>query len=1722
MPGTKLAGGTGISFQTKSLKWNLDDLLVNVGSSLQGQGRFAISCKSNSQVTRNGLPRDFVASAWADRARQDITLDASKDQLMLVTRGRHPEFQATWSDIKAWCESEIPLQAISNIEGSRKHQKVFRSVAPPADQAQPSEADLVAMVRFIQVIPLDFDVEPSEARAEAIAASRELLRNGTVNDATETWNELVSIAHEQRVKAGTIGVETIWSRLKEKFTLLDQPNFAGDFRILRALSQDNAVAIETTLGGRFSLLRRPERTRLNVLFQEHDLTIVFGDSGTGKSALTSLALRADFLDGRVIWLSAEDFEKAVSEGDRQTLGLRNPLADTLKAVGRNGNTLVIDFAERLTAAGIAKLTTLINQICQSSQWKCVVIMQPDGLEGRPHRGLTAEIKVVAFEVQTLPNADIRAALKSTKSLEWLATQDDTFESLRNIKSLSWLILAEDAFDQSDGNSFKSRTAVADRIWIFWTQKKPSYARLLMQLGAQFADQFKSSLPISGLGAAETAILDDAPSALPVRVNAKHQVEFEHDLAAEWSRFQHLKQIADQIDTWSPLAANPVWAGAVRTLGQYFLRETVEGGTRWDKVFSALSGGSKKNEAAADLLLDALFFDPQSFRYLDERIELLLSSNGRLLNRLLRRFRHVATSASISLPQIASEFGIYLESMYRSPIFSRWGGMLRFLEVNRIRVAKLVAPEVSELCLIWLNATGGASYLGDGLPYRLEMARLALDIGRQLQIEIGKHRYRPDEDDKTIITAALAASEVIPDEAAAWSLEMVNRRPWHEDVMAEINAHHQRLAEEHQRRLRDDPVFRKRIEERRYSPMIGSNREKLPPWHLGPYGSVDRKFAEACESAALYPLMRIRPKAALEVLLATLVEGSPEEPGRHLSLDDYIGLEWHDSTYPTSYWKSAFFGFLGINPNIALRGLIDLVNFCTDRWGKAAFREMGRIPGIVIDGLPNVYYGGRSTLNWVHENSNHVGQLYCGLAALERQLCAWSDVNVEIAPYIATILSRSRSLALIGVLLNVGKYKPALFSGPLLPLLGHAKLYFYDDSRVTEALPFAFDALNWSAQGDFAFNAARDWINAPYRHRRLREVASDLAASDAKVADFLRACISDWPRTDSEGAALEIDMLGAELDSRNLQIEVAADGTSTITRVRYPLEIVQRYQAKKNATAREEHLLQVPFQCCEVLRKSARLSNESVKYLAQLLKDQFDGVILEDHFKATLRVVSAGTLVCVYDDSHNEVAPALREARQILDEQVAAIAAIGDSTGLSKEERSPFSDRIEVITHAIYKLWRSSSIGAERDKYEKAILVLISSGFDSALNMIFWKAHQEREELHNNWWRLLELGYLWVGLTALTRPPYSGLPKRSVWSHWRRQFRAFKIDCIQPNLQRVSLHRIAAAVERLESRAWSRAKTKDPDEFKFRGDRSRHFHGFNSDVLEAVFNWLIDKDHIADDLIESGKPGWNALFFLDSLRAYFNQVERRDDEEDARTTSKFGYSLQWASALYVLRYPVAKARTIWEPIFDLGPKGHYAIGAFIDQWHLIKISDSNAASFEQHWRAMIEHTLNETRWHTGKGWYDWEQTIRRLIGISGRTAQPETELRQNMIWALRDAYQRWAQERLQRDDTNLHHFCAFLAAKLADKLRPLAISWVRTGIEKHDLTKYWKPKKAGAALLECIATLLSQIERGEASMDDKLRADVLWLCTLLVSKEVPSAIVLQQRVQRYLMGAKPAQ
>lgn len=1479
-------------------------------------------------------------------------------------------------------------------------------------------------------------------------------------------------AHEAEIKAwqefGHKGIFASWDRLT-------------------ALTSDQRGTIETILPNGYAVPR--DESELITALKASGACLVSGDSGVGKSALVKAVLDAKFPEARQIWLGPEALQAALSEATREKLGLTAPLAELLPSSTASHNILVLDAIERADSGTISRLALLLRHLVEAypagdPRWQIIAVGQRAGFEAH----LDPVINVLGSSVVSVLPIDtnvVRDALLKVPSLSQHAYDDAFLAVVANLRTLAWIVSASTLFADGDAGKKAARSQIADRLWAHWTGDDPELHSFMTALARREAE-YERSFALSDLSTSERAAWKSAGTKLPITLSRRNRLSFQHDLASDWARYQYLKENADDVARWAAFARQPLWVAALRLLGQYLLREPDQAASGWDWAFEAARAADATD--AIDVLLDALCLDPETDKHMAARSELLFADNGKLLDRLLRRFMHIATLPE--RPAVGADLGLYMEAEIRRPIWSAWPPLVRFLEGNSAALAALGSISVAKLCHLWLSKT---PVLIDGhrVVGRSALATLALETARTEQANSIAHGFfggRSDDSDD-VFAAGLAGADELPAEVSAFALEMVRRRPLRDDIQARVS---------HMRAERSRASAKSRAERKHRQPPPPRSflePKKLPPWPLGPGGRLHDGFRRAIfRNAALAPLIKAAPTLAAEVLLACIIEDDPREQKTAYSLDRRLGLEWEHDDRPTIFWNSPFFPFLFEATDAALDGLLVLVDFCTERWSDEQDDRAVSIQLRWPDGTERIYAGDGRVLDWAHTREATNSQLYAALDALERWLWMKISAGTEVDDLCDILLARTNSAAILGVLCDCAKLEPRLLKGVLAPLLTSPFLIMRDEQRLKYR--YGTDMFAWYRAGEHLRTIGLEWEQAAHRNTSLVQTIIELRRGDAHFDHEAQSIFAAWPATTVDDD-LSRRALIAQLDPGNWTEEKNTDGTPT-QNFRYPDDVAAEIRARQPDDPVAPNLSQV------------------LDALSQYLNVELDEGTASDLFDA-------------FEDEEG-LAHFLPADRKVLETAVAATLVIGGRDWLANrpldaermcsliESALPLPEEAEMRTDGWIEIrpdmaWAClAAVHAKAAgwgpvaRWDRVLARGIATGDVSVIRTITVAARSFRAELGAAYHAIVEAVVFAAALNALT-PRMEGEPvSPSDIVRWRGRL-ARRLFPATDRTAHLDLRSLALRVERIWRSRYRRARGEELDTT---GRRNLHCHslGLATDLLRAAFDWALVEDlvlaaHEADEHRRAVRMLWGYI----DWRLRGDPDEPVGERDGFDRLDEFGLTIIRTIAA---RTPLAKAndsRVLWEPVLALGPRGEFTVEHMIDCFFLRLYKETDAANFISNWDEMLAYVFSPGWTDEGK-WWRGRDLLRHMLGIDASHQIASNPLVMKHVETLAPYYEAFAADRVGRDDSELSAFSAFFAAPAGAALRMRAICWIDKALEESG-TKL--RSNAGAALTDLARVILADHASELMANREALHA-LNNIIGRMVRDQIAYALALQDRAR----------
>src|SRR3546814_20917132 len=126
------------------------------------------------------------------------------------------------------------------------------------------------------------------------------------------------------------------------FGLRHHPDFERDWETLSNITADHKARIETELPSGYAVPRTAEKASLQAAVADNPVTVVFGESGSGKSALVKSVLDGAYPSWNQVWFGPEYLKKALSAARRSALTLTHELSLVPNATVKPHTVLVIE------------------------------------------------------------------------------------------------------------------------------------------------------------------------------------------------------------------------------------------------------------------------------------------------------------------------------------------------------------------------------------------------------------------------------------------------------------------------------------------------------------------------------------------------------------------------------------------------------------------------------------------------------------------------------------------------------------------------------------------------------------------------------------------------------------------------------------------------------------------------------------------------------------------------------------------------------------------------------------------------------------------------------------------------------------------------------------------------------------------------------------------------------------------------------------------------------------------------------------------------------------------------------------------------------------------------------------------------------------------------------------------------------------------------------------
>jgi hypothetical protein len=1665
-PRPGLGPAARLDFQTKNAGWALDDLLYTS----EDGSRCALSIKSAHQFSANGAAADFTRAAWSDLLALGANeFDEETDTLGLAAPRPDAAVAKCLAELTRWAAMQDPaaLQAQMETEGavSDIHRALWRSLACPSEfaeglsEGERSPARLLGRLRLIWLDLLSMDsAEQTQAQLWCTLALVE------PTDRDKLWGALVALVAERRPNGGFVDVDALPGELGQ-FDLAGRLDFRADWERLRRLSDEAQRRVRVTIAG-LSVAREGALARLEDAAVSERAIALIGPSGCGKTVIARQWIQAR--QEQSLWLGGAELEAL----ERGRAGLRHPIEKVIAAAPAP-LTLIIDGLDRQFEQAPFRLTARLIEASRSQSMTILLTCQEQEFARLSDelRVQNADVGWKLVAVGPFNAAQLAEVLREAPELAQLSGRSRLGGILRRPKVLDTFagrISAPAASATAPEHPGEDESAVARWFWDLALGSGPQRQRrgaVLLELAREQGDRLRSSIPLEELS--DTAPLDELVRDGILTI-LEGRVGFAHDLYGDWSRSQillaHREELAEFL---AERSRSPLWHGAIRL---YALGLLGGDGSRWGEEIRALGGEGPG--ALGDLFLDALILAADAEAALESAWELLVADKGRLLARLLSRFRHIATVPDPYMMSIfraaAADISVVAAAKNRVPYAPLWPPLLRVLAKHAEQAVEFADAELAETLDIWLRRVPAPN------PERPACAALVLAGAEQILRQAAEPgTYVAGELIAVHLRAAMATGGEDPERLRVLLGAFIAPEPVPPPPPGA------RAPTPEAQRLLDSNPFDDEDDE---APLLG-------------YGALD-SFRELClDTDALVPVIEAEPDLAAEVLEAAIVprRRRPRRAfRRHHALEDFGVPDFYKWSQPL-WLRGPFLQFLRTDPQRAIRMIVAITNQASERYLEALADEEEEFFApitIKIDGRAAEWPGNEVVYLWYRGDSRAPKTVASALMALEKCLYDQIDAEENVDDAIEQLLAESRSLAFAGLLLAVGFRRPALFSGPLRPLLGVADLYRLDHLRAMQS------TLQYEIGGFLELELMQkmigEWHGMAHRKIELEQVAQRLLLSDPELTEWMSGVLERWRDEGRE----ETHHLAARLDASNWTSTTLPDGREA-WEYQHPPELVEESTEAMAEASENLFWLQFPSKMRTAI--DAKENNYDEEQLegfwadiveAKVMGDPPENVREDGVFTARDAPCGAAAFLLLRGGGWLQTHPE-REAwcRDTLLE--------GGRTPLkphfmeSAEDVSDWGyDRF--CADALPLIWAEDS-GDRRVR--EAIALLATNIHHNTIARLYRGSASQRGRLDGGFTELQSLAVAiarWKTRRRLARQVSDEAAGKAAHEELTGHLERFVASELEP---------IA-----LDLRSSSSSETDQPAPSarplaRRRRRRPRSRPLIDLSHIWAAWSWMPD---FAEAMDEDERRLWLGFWreMVGSITAHIAE------EAGSHGGGAYGYEnavlLGLPERILSLADP-EEARSLWVPLLASGADGERWISPFLTAWFGVVLgAEAPPPRFAERWREMLEFVTEN--WTEDPN-YDAQASWRSLLGVGRwQTAEGWGQSLAPLIASTLSFYERWAADHLA-DSESFAAFCRFLVAPAASALLEPGLVWLQSAAANERTRLSERNEEDLLSLLATVATKMPALPRSDKEAGEAYRA----LLAAAVERHNPIALALHERI-----------
>jgi hypothetical protein len=816
-------------------------------------------------------------------------------------------------------------------------------------------------------------------------------------------------------------------------------------------------------------------------------------------------------------------------------------------------------------------------------------------------------------------------------------------------------------------------------------------------------------------------------------------------------------------------------------------------------------------------------------------------------------------------------------------------------------------------------------------------------------------------------------------------------------------------------------------------------------------------------------------------------------------------------FPPFYTKTPFLELLTISPEQGMRVILRLTEIATSEWlsEERMRREHDRqnmfdegYPlsiNLQIKGVAKRYYGER---RWMHacRNTTIVPQLLtCALMSLEKCLSDKLDNGEDISQVIEELLTKSNSLAIAGVCIQLAKKENSLFKGALFELLMCPWIFVYDLHHCIgdESHQMIGHGMR---ETEHQFNEAKNWHLREYRKTQLDTIIFQLILSDEefenKVSSELLPAMQSWlddSSKDDEHYAF-ILRLRHQFEVKNWTVFENKEGNIQFN-FNAPSELLELQKKDEIYFEAKQLLVHLPHKCIAALNSNEQLDETEFKAVFDKVSNiEPDILEREDEYLSLVRSQCAVAATVILK---RELLPSLYEENKVICKEV----LIGYSLNPPQQELKIAESNFEIewdrfCAKALPKLLAENN---SETKLRAAVAHICLGLHYEALGMLVYQCYLLRDELHGDFYLLLNLVNFWAALRLRIRIATND----NVWG----------TESLTPEQLFKKAEQLAKKfIERKLPNnlpEWSNLEILYDQYNEGKTDKGmfpQTYKKMDCHVVIYGYSWL---PALNEATTNKERGEWYSIYHQLSLVLWERLICELDESGEVNSTPyKIDNWIIDKITNTLLHCSKEAARKLWEPLLSVGAAAEHWISDFMHKWFdQLSKEGVNAELFLETWMEMIAFAKSSEAWSSESfHWHKCEKVWEAILGLDSFTAELVWKHdHRDIITSMQQEFCYYAENKLT--NYQMDHFAYFLNTTSGKAIYLEGVTWIYQYMVQHKLSRV--EDRAQDSINDLITSILDTHRFDQ--LPEKSRKSILGLLKLLADCQNTKSMELYKKL-----------